>query len=433
MSSCRARTGFADKCPAVARLLVTAVGCVALTGWQPATAARETHARAPGVPRISGGQLPRSNRDTMTLEVRLPDPDSPDAVRLRMRASVIVKVPSPSSSEPIAGVRGLARTDDGGFLLAEASRSRLQRFSARGMPTGATGRAGAGPGEFTAMLAMARCGDQEVVVQDPALNRVSFFRTDPRYVAVAALPAGYNSDQLLGCSARRRLIVLDHQPKSIPAEKGLVRTRAALVLASGPSEVDTILAMPGTDFVFARRVPGYVDLPLSQRALAAVGRSIIAAGSSSNGRIAIFDLSGRELRRLHFLTPRRRLTAGEVQDAYRERVSVEFSRTTQQLLTAVLQEAPASAQLPMIEDLRVDLDDRLWIRAYPRENSATAPWYVVTATGELKGVLQLPRRFVPFEIGRNYLLGVDHDADGVEAVQLMSLGKDLPPLQEIRP
>lgn len=86
----------------------------------------------------------------------------------------------------------------------------------------------------------------------------------------------------------------------------------------------------------------------------------------------------------------------------------------------------------MIEDLRVDLDDRFWVRAYPAEKSLTAPWYVVSATGQLEGVVILARRFTPYEIGSNYILGVDHDADGVETVQLRSLGRDVPPRHEIR-
>ena len=385
---------------------------------------------------LSWARIPRrllASGDTSPVLVRLPDPGSPEAQRLRVRATVSVEVPSRTSTpEPLAGVRGLVRTGDGGFLLAEASRSRLQSFSATGVPRASAGRPGAGPGEFTAMLAMARCGPQAVVVQDPALNRASFFSVQPRYEAVTPLPAGFNSDPILGCGEQRRLIMLNHQPKSIPAEKGLVRTAAALVMARHAGGVDTIATMAGTDFVFARRAPGYVDLPLGQRALAGVGTKLIAAGSSSDGVISLFDLAGRRIHRLRIETARRRPSANEVQQAYTERVSLEYRRETQQLLTAVLQEAPVAALLPMIEELRVALDDHLWIRAFPPENSQTASWYVLSPTGQLKGVVSLSRHFTPLEIGGNYILGVNHDAYGVETVQLMALGVDLPPRHEIR-
>ena len=378
-------------------------------------------------------QRSASQADSTVVVVRLPDPASPDAGRLRMRTTLLVEVPSRAAGpERLAGVRGLVRSPDGGFLMAESSMSRLRLFSSGGVPHATAGRAGAGPGEFRDMLAMVRCGPRAVAVQDPALNRVQFFSMALGQTGWLALPVGYNADRILGCGERQRLIILADQPRTIPVQKGLIRTVAVVAITSGSGTADTMHTMPGTDYLFARRVPGFVDLPLGQRALAAVGTSMVAAGSNMDGVITLFDLAGRRIRRIRLETPRRRLSASEVLEAYRERVSLEVNKETRMLLTAVLREAPTEAQSPMVEDLRVGLDDRLWVRAYPAEKSLTATWYLVSATGRLEGVLTLPRRFAPYEIGSNYLLGVDHDADGVVTVQLLSLGRDLPPRHDIR-
>lgn len=371
--------------------------------------------------------------DQKLVSVRLPDAQSQAALRVRLRTRVVAEVPSRASgAEQLAGVIGLVRTDDGGFLVAESSTSRLQLFSSNGVPGRTIGRGGAGPGEFKSMLAMVRCGPRAVAVQDPALNRASIFTFVPRHAGETTLPVGFTTDRIVGCGDSLKLVILSDQPKVIPVEKGVVRTRAVIAIASRAGRVDTIVAMPGTDFIFARQVPGFVDLPLGQRALAAVGSEVIAAGASTDGIVSLFDLTGRPMRRLHFQTPRHRLGAAEVQEAYRERVSLEFGKETQALLTAVLREAPAEAQLPMIADLRVALDDRIWVQTHPPAKSATASWYVVSATGQLEGVLLLARSFTPYEIGSSYILGVNHDADGVETVQLLSIGRDLPPRHEIR-
>ena len=73
----------------------------------------------------------------------------------------------------------------------------------------------------------------------------------------------------------------------------------------------------------------------------------------------------------------------------------------------------------------VATDGHVWVEESrsPADAASTAEWSVFTADGILLGQVALPLRFVPHEIGVDYVLGVWRDALDVEHVQLFGLLK----------
>ena len=65
----------------------------------------------------------------------------------------------------------------------------------------------------------------------------------------------------------------------------------------------------------------------------------------------------------------------------------------------------------------------VWVREYGFSRSAPAHWSVFTKDGEYVGLVDMPVRFEPFQIGADGILGKWADDDGVEYIQLFALDR----------
>jgi hypothetical protein len=72
--------------------------------------------------------------------------------------------------------------------------------------------------------------------------------------------------------------------------------------------------------------------------------------------------------------------------------------------------------------LRVDAAGTLWIQDYPGPRDTEIAWRRFTSDGRYIGVAMLPARLEVFEIGKDYVLGLQRDDLDIEYVQLFGLG-----------
>lgn len=98
----------------------------------------------------------------------------------------------------------------------------------------------------------------------------------------------------------------------------------------------------------------------------------------------------------------------------------------QQMTTAV-QAFPFASTAPAFSRLAFGPDGELWVGPFdpgfslPGPGAPLAPttpqtWSVFAPDGTWRAEVTLPRRFAPFEFGRDYVAGVAFDADDVERV-----------------
>ncbi len=88
--------------------------------------------------------------------------------------------------------------------------------------------------------------------------------------------------------------------------------------------------------------------------------------------------------------------------------------------------------VPAVQDLRLDALGNIWlelytspgatVREYARGRSidvepGRARWVVLDPAGELLGSVMMPKNLQVFEIGADYVLGLWHDADGIQHVR----------------
>ncbi len=73
-------------------------------------------------------------------------------------------------------------------------------------------------------------------------------------------------------------------------------------------------------------------------------------------------------------------------------------------------------------EMRVDATRHLWVLEL-NDTGADPSWSVFDTDGVWLGVVTLPSRFTPMDIGTDYVLGLWRDADGVEHVRMYELIK----------
>jgi hypothetical protein len=74
-------------------------------------------------------------------------------------------------------------------------------------------------------------------------------------------------------------------------------------------------------------------------------------------------------------------------------------------------------RIPVLSLIRTDDSGRIWMRPYVWRSSETlARWLVFEPSGQVLGTVTTPATLQVFEIGENYILGVERDEDDAESV-----------------
>lgn len=108
---------------------------------------------------------------------------------------------------------------------------------------------------------------------------------------------------------------------------------------------------------------------------------------------------------------------GRVRSAAPRTASNPFQRA--QLEALYLGPLPGTA--PLFERLVPGVDDEVWVELYDEDPAAAKSFLVIDRTGQAKGRVTLPVAVTLFESGRDYVLGVRRDDDGLEHIVQFSL------------
>jgi hypothetical protein len=87
---------------------------------------------------------------------------------------------------------------------------------------------------------------------------------------------------------------------------------------------------------------------------------------------------------------------------------------TQRFRSAAAVEAPMLSGAPVISDLEIDLDGRIWVREATPADQPLARWHVYDSTA--LGHVDLPSELDVREIGADYVLAVVTDTLDVESI-----------------
>jgi hypothetical protein len=339
---------------------------------------------------------------------------------------------------PFSQIAGAVRLDDGGIVVAEWDTHQLHFFDAKGSHRLSTGRSGKGPGDFNWISEVERRGGV-LIVYDGNIA-VHFVRTsDGRHLETRHLPrlSGYTTNPAIGV-IESRTILFRARPIRARPPVGIVTEDSIPVFMLPPGAPPTRLRLfPVARTVRpAERSASYL-IGFGPRGRFAVFPERYCAGYTADYEITCFDVRGEPVVIVtretlgREVTPRERATLQRNMAGFREDGSNRYEgslREHRAKLAAILRFA---ATHPAFFDLFAAQTGDLWVREYAPEDGASdlrrvAPvqpstWSVFAPDGEWVGRVELPTRFVPTDIGADYVLGVIQDEDEVERVALFRL------------
>ncbi len=328
------------------------------------------------------------------------------------------------------------RLGDGRIVVPDGSTGELRVFDARGVYVTKFGRKGGGPGEFRVLRWVGHVGDT-ALVYDGVQRRITsaLLSATPTVIGASALPQfDAAASDLNGRLDDGRWVVRSSTPPELRPPLGVRRavTRIGLLAADLTGTPEWIAD--------AQDVSVLVDAPDPARPQPALYAAPFAARldvEATGTAVWIGDTAGDSLIRIDARTGARRVVRLPDAPVPLTDVLVEAARA-RELATAQSEPARVGVErkyhaahlprhYPVIAELVSGFGGEMWVkRRLPTAEpggEATLPgaYVVVSALGVPVARLRVPAAFRITDVGRDYVLGVQPDADGVESVRLYAL------------
>ena len=343
------------------------------------------------------------------------DAATADAQPIALAAEPIVSIggtdPRPEYSfDQITG--GLLLPEDQGFVILDTRSRQVRLFGARGEHITSFGREGTGPGEFRLPIALAPGDADSIHVWDLHQRRLTTlsvrdggFRSSDFGQALAAL--GQPLTNLQGI-LRDGTLVVRHQSSQPPAEQvadGIHRFPIDLLMLqpSGPSLNNPLGTLPG-DEMFHVNLDGRsnsVPVILGLTSPAAARGDRIAFGASEGIDLRLVDGRGDTVAVLSGGGTGRAAEQEEIDSLRNGALAAMDAPGFRNLPPAAIQgfvepqkerirRAPARQVTPAFDLLRIDSDERTWVRRVGERRTDVAHWLVYDRGGALLGVVAVP-------------------------------------------
>lgn len=327
-----------------------------------------------------------------------------------------------SSSGPIdgllAGVIGATRLANGLIAIGDGSTPRIILFTAEGKIHRSLGRDGDGPGELRMPRWLGRCEPDGFAAYDAAQSRLTLFSGTGEVRRTIPVPpvAGFN--HLIACLPGSQFFLLSRSGVSAvtPGTKGIVSTALARIRGTLVDTVSTSIG--GQEYYVDKARRGFAEVPLGQMVLATSGPTRIYLCTNQEGRCTVFDTAGTQRGSFAIDLKRESVSAGDWDRARHRMIEAEPRVQSHKPMALVLEDLPKPPEFPLIDQIRADVGDRLWVRTFTGYGSDLATWLILRPGGRPMAKALLPSGLRVLEIGKDYLLGVLRDADGVESVGL---------------
>lgn len=343
---------------------------------------------------------------------------------------------SPPEQE-FSRIAGVVRLSDGRIVVGDAGSGELRFFDAQGGFLTRSGGAGEGPGEFRRLSFVGRLAGDSILAGDAALSRVQVFDPQGRYArGMTAGDGGPTwAPNPVGVTAEGRVLALQRTTPT-PADFDKPVRVPTPVLLHDPARArwDTLATPPGAGQLIraAERgvmmevvaYGGHSDAAAGADIVALVDSDILGASIFSGGTLAA------EIRVTSAPVP---VTPEILALRAEEAMAVWPAGMSDEARQAFRQRAltgPHGANLPQVVSVEVDAIGRIWLNLLRHPGETGERFVVFSREGEWLAELTLPAGLdrgttgadgPGMDIGRDYLLGVWRDGDGVETVRLYRL------------
>jgi hypothetical protein len=334
--------------------------------------------------------------------------------------------------EEFSRIVGVVRLNNGTIVVAD-NRNELRYFSADGAFLLKAGRTGEGPGEFRNLSNLFLVGDTVVATGLTGLSA----RFSSRGLLLGTIPRPRSfpgSPQLLGYFSNGSAAYLVQHPYDQRATSGVVTVFGTVYnYKFGKTEVVTTLLehVPLTATIGTQSGPR--PAIFHPRRLLALSASGLCTVYNDKYALSCMNFDGRHPVQITWDKPPLQVTES-IKSAFKKAIAAHpvpgeggrGVKKTGDLLFA--------QSLPVVALIRRTSDNEVWVQSYSMDvalmsaGNVLAPsqptdWTVFAPDGKMLAAVQLPPRFVPFNMGRDYVLGVVRDKDDVELVTLLRVNR----------
>lgn len=326
------------------------------------------------------------------------------------------------------GIAGVQRLSDGRIAVADAGSGQIRFYDETGRHLRTAGGTGEGPGEFQFMGSMWTLPDDTIVVTD--FRGVSTFDAEGRFVRITTFPLAegqYRGDPA-GQSADGRFLVVSGSRGFGPNDAGtVIRDSLRFYWYEADGSFGGLITILPSAERWGLNAGGRITfpyLPFAARPVWAAADGRFYVGSGREPAFSVWQPDGRLEGSTRWQRP-----APPVDDGMRDRFRTHLLASARddnarRREETFLAEAPTSTRLPSHQSILADADGNAWVELYRPAWEVEPEWDIVTQEGRWLGTVRTPARFRPFQIGRDFVLGVSRDDLGVERVHLFELVKD---------
>jgi 6-bladed beta-propeller len=348
-----------------------------------------------------------------------------DAVGLRLAEApeVDIGVVEGDSVYQLFRVSAATRLGDGRIAVANSGTSEVRIFGADGRFLSATGRQGEGPGEFRQLSGLWPLRGDSVLAWDAGLRRVTLLDSEGRVARQVTLEGTPSNPSLLRPLDDGGLFLVDERWQlSGPAQQD--QFMEVTRLASDGTLQDSIGRFRfGTSFVSGSGPTTFVGMPGFSPRTDIVGTDDgFVLGYASEPEILSYSSDG-ELQRVIRWPDEERSVSPDHIALYKEEglegIEDDNRRRDRQRYYETI---PYESRFPVYVRILPTRTGGLWVQRFSRPGEAEGTrWLVFDSTGTMTGEVTTPGGLRVFEVGMDYLLGVQLDELHVEHVRLYPL------------
>ena len=326
------------------------------------------------------------------------------------------------------GVTGVARTVDGGVVVADGGSQEVRFFDSAGSLRARVGGKGEGPGEFTGLSGLGPAPNGTLWAYDFSLRRVTWMNgagevegitslgpEPPVLNAVGVLPDGsFLLKQLWGAS-----VVAEAR------EAGLRRDPVAYVRFGRDGVlVDTVGMFPGRQiFLLDEGGRGVMATPpFARNSVGTPWGDGLVVGTQEGFELMRYGQDGKLGGVVRIPSWPVALQPGDLEE-YIEGRMAQVSPERRPGVRQELEAMPVPDTKPGYGAVLADEAGNLWVSDWAASPHSPRRWTVLDPSGHWLGSVSVPNRFYPYAIGSDWIGGVERDDLDVEYVVLYPLEK----------
>lgn len=326
-------------------------------------------------------------------------------------------------------VYGAALLSGNRIAIADARSHQIRLFAPDGTFLQSFGRKGQGPGEFNNLWSLQRSGDTLIAVD--AAGRTQVFSADGtllRSYSRPLLPNGRSPGRAGFLSDGSAIVYGVDRQGETPQADAMLWWRVQRQTTSDSSD---LFRVPYYQRSGAIRAAGEKQWTPFGDVIASIDR--VCAGFRAAFDITCFDWRGKALFRIRRDVRTRAITDDEKQYLRNAHIAANLDPRVNR--ASIEREAAAfvfAETAPAFGTLAIATNGELWVSEFHRAMGRSGPgamiapsspvrWNVFGRNGDWLADIALPARFVPYEMGADYVIGVTFDPDDVEHVVLYRL------------